>query len=238
MAHRILVIEDETEIAGYLRRGLTLEGFQVTVAADGPAGLAAAREQAPDLVILDVMLPGMDGFEVARRLRQALDAPIVMLTARDAVADRVTGLEQGADDYLIKPFAFEELLARIRAHLRRQQRAGSAELLRVGALSMNLAAHEVRYGDRLVPLTAKEFDLLELFMRSPNHVLTREQIYDRVWGYDFGGESNIIEVYIRYLRNKLAAAGAPRLLETIRNVGYILRDPPTPSDRSPTDKDA
>ncbi len=231
MAQRILVIEDEAEIAGYLRRGLTLEGFQVAVAADGPTGLAAAREQPPDLVILDVMLPRMDGFEVAERLRAALDAPIIMLTARDAVEDRVAGLEHGADDYLVKPFAFEELLARIRAQLRRQQRIDSPETLRVGSLIMNLAAHEVHYGDRPVALTAKEFDLLELFMRQPNRVLTREQIYDRVWGYDFGGESNIIEVYVRYLRNKLTAAGAPRMLETVRNVGYILRDPPLESSR-------
>lgn len=231
MAQRILVIEDEAEIAGYLRRGLTLEGFQVTVAADGPTGLAAAREQPPDLVILDVMLPQLDGFAVAERLRAALDVPIIMLTARDAVEDRVAGLEHGADDYLVKPFAFEELLARIRAQLRRQQRAGSPETLRVGSLIMNLAAHEVRYNDQPIALTAKEFDLLELFMRYPNRVLTREQIYDRVWGYDFGGESNIIEVYVRYLRNKLAAVGAPRMLETVRNVGYILRDAPFESPR-------
>jgi DNA-binding response OmpR family regulator len=231
MTQRILVIEDEAEIAGYLRRGLTMEGYHVTVAGDGQAGLAAARDQPPDLVILDVMLPKLDGFQVAERLRAALDAPIIMLTARGEVADRVAGLEHGADDYLVKPFAFEELLARIKAALRRQQRTSAPEVLHVGPLHMNLAAHEVRYDQRLLTLTAKEFELLELFMRHPNQVLSRDQIYDRVWGYDFGGESNIIEVYIRYLRHKLEADGEPRLLDTVRNVGYILRERPgeTPS---------
>jgi two-component system, OmpR family, response regulator MprA len=199
---RILIIEDEPEIAGYLRRGLVLEGFQVTVAPDGPAGLAAARETPHDLVVLDLMLPGIDGLEVAKRLRAASDIPIIILTARDAVADRVRGLETGADDYLVKPFAFEELLARIRV----------------------TAARELRVGERRVELTAKEYELLELFMRHPNQVLTREVIYDRVWGYDFGGESNIIEVYVRYLRQKLEASGEPRVIQTVRGAGYILRD--------------
>ncbi len=223
MAQHILVIEDEAEIAGYLRRGLLMEGDSVAVAADGLAGLAAAREQPPDLVIVDVMLPKLDGFAVTERLRAALDMPIIMLTARGEVADRVAGLEHGADDYLVKPFAFEELLARIHAMLRRQQRTSASEVLRVGALAMNLAAHETRLGERVLALTAKEFELLELFMRNPNHVLTREQIYDRVWGYDFGGESNIIEVYVRTLRQKLEANGEQRVLDTVRNVGYILR---------------
>lgn len=228
MTERILIIEDEAEIAGYLRRGLTLEGYQVEVASDGITGLAAAREHAPDLVILDVMLPGLDGFEVARRLRAALDVPIIMLTARGDVADRVAGLEQGADDYLVKPFAFEELLARIKARLRRQH-ASSSALLRVGPLRMNITSHEVYQGDRPLELTAKEFDLLELFMRHPNQVLSRDQIYDRVWGYDFGGESNIIEVYVRYLRHKLEGNGEERMLQTVRNVGYVLRDHSTAS---------
>ncbi len=223
---QILVIEDEAEIAAYLRRGLTMEGYKVVVAADGPAGLAVAREDPPDLVILDVMLPRLDGFAVAERLRAALAMPIIMLTARGEVADRGAGLEHGADDYLVKPFAFEELLARIKALLRRQQRSAGPETLRVGPLRMNLAAHEVSSGDRLLTLTAKEFELLELFMRHPNQVLTRDQIYDRVWGFDFGGESNIIEVYVRSLRQKLEAGDAPRLLDTVRNVGYILRDHP------------
>lgn len=222
---RILVIEDESEIAGYLRRGLTLEGYQVDVANDGNAGLAAAREHMPDLVVLDLMLPGIDGLEVARRIRAVSDdVPIIMLTARDTVADRVTGLESGADDYLIKPFAFEELLARIRVQLRRRQSAQSSEILRYDGLFIDTAAREVRIGERRIELTAKEYELLELFMRHPQQVLTREVIYDRVWGYDFGGESNIIEVYVRYLRQKLEAGGEARLIQTVRGVGYILRE--------------
>ncbi len=219
----ILIVEDEPEIAGYLRRGLAFEGFSVQVAADGHAAIAAARERPPDLVVLDVMLPGIDGLEVARRLRSASTVPIIMLTARDAVPDRVAGLDAGADDYLIKPFAFEELLARIRVQLRRQ-RAEPAAVLRFGPLSIDTGAHEVSIGERRLDLTAKEYDLLELFLRHPNHVLTRDVIFDRVWGYDFGGESNIIEVYVRYLRQKLEAGGEPRLIHTLRGVGYILRE--------------
>ncbi|RRR73266.1 MAG: DNA-binding response regulator [Candidatus Viridilinea halotolerans] len=220
----ILIIEDELEIANYLRRGLVLEGFQVTVAHDGNAGLTAARETTFDLVILDLMLPGLDGFEVAGRLRAASDVPIIMLTARDAVADRVRGLEHGADDYLVKPFAFEELLARIRVQLRRRQTAQTHDVLRFGNLQLDTAARELRVAERRVELTSKEYDLLDLFMRHPNQVLTREVIYDRVWGYDFGGESNIIEVYVRYLRQKLEANGEARLIQTVRGAGYILRE--------------
>ncbi len=220
----ILIVEDEAEIAGYLRRGLMFEGFSVEVAADGHQALAAARERPPDLVVLDLMLPGIDGLEVARRLRSVSDVPIIMLTARDAVPDRVAGLEAGADDYLIKPFAFEELLARIRVQLRRRQREETTTVLRYGPLVMDTAAHDVTIGSRRVELTAKEYDLLELFMRHPQQVMTREVIYDRVWGYDFGGESNIIEVYVRYLRQKLEARGEPRLIHTVRGVGYILRE--------------
>ena len=220
----ILIVEDEAEIAGYLRRGLTFEGYTVEIASDGRQALDIAREQPPDLVVLDLMLPGIDGLEVARRLRAASDVPIIMLTARDAIPDRVAGLEAGADDYLSKPFAFEELLARIRVQLRRRQREDAATVLRYGPLTMDLAAHEVTIGDRRVDLTAKEYDLLELFMRHPQQVLTRDVIYDRVWGYNFGGESNIIEVYVRYLRQKLEAHGEPRLIHTVRGVGYILRE--------------
>lgn len=220
----ILIIEDELEIANYLRRGLVLEGFQVTVTHHGNAGLQAARETPFDLVILDLMLPGIDGLEVAGRLRAASDIPIIILTARDAVADRVRGLEQGADDYLVKPFAFEELLARIRVQLRRRQTSQTSEILRFGRLSLDTAARELRIGERRIELTAKEYDLLELFMRHPNQVLTREVIYDRVWGYDFGGESNIIEVYVRYLRQKLEANGEVRVIQTVRGAGYIMRE--------------
>ncbi|MEP7189781.1 MAG: response regulator transcription factor, partial [Roseiflexaceae bacterium] len=206
MTH-ILIVEDESEIAGYLRRGLAFEGYSAEIAVNGLAALAAARERAPDLVVLDLMLPGVDGLEVARRLRAASDVPIIMLTARDAVPDRVAGLEAGADDYLVKPFAFEELLARIRVQLRRRQRDDQPTQLHYAALTMDTAAHETHIAGRRVELTAKEYELLELFVRHPQQVLTREVIYDRVWGYDFGGESNIIEVYVRYLRQKLESAG-------------------------------
>ena len=224
MPQRILIIEDETEIANYLRRGLGYEGFAVEIASDGLAALAIARERMPDVVVLDLMLPGLDGMEVAQRLRAGSSVPIIMLTARDSVADRVAGLERGADDYLVKPFAFEELLARIRVQLRRHQAQDTGEVLRFGALAVDLAAHEVRLGDRRIEFTAKEFELLELFMRHPRQVLTRVLLYERIWGYDFGGESNVIEVYIRALRQKLESAGAPRLIHTLRGVGYVLRE--------------
>jgi DNA-binding response OmpR family regulator len=223
MSEHILIVEDEQEISGYLRRGLVFEGYSVEIAADGATALAAARERPPDLVILDLMLPKIDGLEVAQRLRAVSDVPIIMLTARDAVPDRVAGLEAGADDYLVKPFAFEELLARIRVQLRRRSREGQPTVLRYGPLTMDTAAHSTYIGDRRVELTTKEYELLELFLRHPQQVLTREVIYDRVWGYDFGGESNIIEVYVRYLRQKLEAGGEPRLIHTVRGVGYILR---------------
>lgn len=224
MTDTILVIEDEERIGDFLRRGLTFEGYKVLLAGDGPGGLAIARDQPPDLIILDWMLPGLDGLEVCRRLRAAGATPILMLTAKDAVPDRVTGLDAGADDYLVKPFAFDELLARIRALLRRSRPAESAETLKFADLTLDTAAREARRGDRRLDLTAKEFDLLELFMRHPRQVMTREVIYDRIWGYDFGGESNIIEVYIRYLRQKTEASGEPRLIHTVRSVGYVLRE--------------
>ena len=224
MPQRILIIEDETEIANYLRRGLSYEGFTVDIAGDGTSALAIARERMPDVVVLDLMLPGLDGMEVAQRLRAASSVPIIMLTARDSVADRVAGLERGADDYLVKPFAFEELLARIRVQLRRHQAQDSGEILQFGNLSLDLVAHEVRLGDQRVTFTAKEFELLELFMRHPRQVLTRDMLYDRIWGYDFGVESNVIEVYIRALRQKLESVGAARLIHTIRGVGYVLRE--------------
>jgi two-component system, OmpR family, response regulator MprA len=226
MPQRILIVDDEAEIADYLRRGLTYEGFAVEIAGDGMAALAAAREHPPDVVVLDLMLPGLDGMEVAQRLRAGSNTPIIMLTARDSVADRVAGLERGADDYLVKPFAFEELLARIRVQLRRHHAQDTGEVLRFGALTVDLAAHEVRLGERRIDFTAKEFELLELFMRHPRQVLTRDQLYERIWGYDFGGESNVIEVYVRALRQKLEQAGAARLIHTLRGVGYVLREEP------------
>jgi two-component system response regulator MprA len=224
MRERILVIEDEDRILQLLRRGLTYEGYRVETAADGTSGLASARETPPDLVILDWMLPGIDGLEVCRRLRAGGNVPILMLTAKDAVADRVQGLDSGADDYLVKPFEFDELLARIRALLRRTRPEG-AEMLSFGDLRLDTGTHQGFRGERSFELTAKEYELLELFLRHPRQVLTREVIYDRVWGYDFGGESNIIEVYVRYLRQKTETDGEPRLIHTVRGVGYVLREP-------------
>jgi DNA-binding response OmpR family regulator len=223
MTSHILVIEDEIRIADFVKRGLTFEGFRVSVAADGLTGLALARDDPPDLVLLDWMLPGLDGLEVCRRLREASPVPIIMLTAKESVPDRVAGLNAGADDYVVKPFAFDELLARIRAQLRRTQ-PPSSEVLHFANLTMDTATREVKRGERKVDLTTKEYDLLELFMRHPRQVLTREVIYDRIWNYDFGGESNIIEVYVRYLRQKLEAGDEPRLIQTVRGVGYALRE--------------
>lgn len=224
MSQHILIVEDEAEIATYLTRGLAYDGYSIARVNTGSAALAAAREHPPDLVILDLGLPDMDGLEVARRLRAGPPMAILMLTARDTVADRVAGLEGGADDYLTKPFAFEELLARVHVQLRRQQALTQGERLQLGPLRVDVAAHEVTVQNQRVDLTAKEFEVLELFLRHPHQVLTREQVYERVWGYDFGSDSNVLEVYVRALRQKLEAAGAARLLHTMRGVGYILRE--------------
>jgi two-component system response regulator MprA len=224
----VLVVDDDQKIQAVLRRGLGLEGFRVELAGDGREALAALRRSDFDLVILDVMLPGMSGLDVCRRLREVSDTPILMLTARDTVSDKVNGLESGADDYLVKPFALEELLARVRALLRR--RAPSAaplgDELTYADLLLNPITREVRRGSRRLELTAREFDLLEFFLRHPRHVLTREQIFRAVWGFDFLGSSNVIDVYVRSLREKLEADGQPRLLHTLRGVGYSLRDAP------------
>jgi len=223
MTNRVLVIEDEDRIRQFLQRGLTYENYRVDVAGDGPTGLALARENPPDVVILDWMLPGMDGLEVCRRLRAAGPVPILMLTAKDTVGDRVMGLDAGADDYLVKPFAFDELLARLRALLRRAAPT-QPEVLHFANLSLDTGTRQAFRGERAIDLTAKEYELLELFMRHPRQVLTREVIFDRVWGYDFGGESNIIEVYVRYLRQKTEAGRETRLVHTVRGVGYVLRE--------------
>jgi DNA-binding response OmpR family regulator len=225
MSNKILLIEDEPQIAAVIRRGLQREGYTVIAAADGETGLDLAFAELPDLIVLDVMLPGIDGLTVCRQIREGeLQTPILMLTAKDAVPDRVAGLEAGADDYLVKPFAFEELLARVRALGRRRAPIESDAPLTFGDLTLDPTTRMAHRGDRNIELTAKEYDLLELFMRHPKQVLTRDQIYDRIWGYDFGGESNIIEVYIRYLRSKLEANNEPRLLHTVRGVGYALRE--------------
>ena len=222
-AARILVIDDDPKIRSVVRRGLVYEGFRVTEAGSGEEGLDKARDRTPDLVVLDVMLPGIDGLEVCRRLREAGDeVSILMLTARDEVKDRVEGLETGADDYLVKPFSFEELLARVRALLRRRP-TQSGEMLRFGDLDLDVDAHEASRAGRPIPLTTTEFNLLLLLMHHPRKVLTRDVIMDRVWSYDFGGESNVLEVYVRYLRNKLEAGGEPRLIHTVRGSGYVLK---------------
>jgi two-component system response regulator MprA len=223
MSARILVIEDEERIRNFLQRGLTFEGYRVDTAPDGEAGLEIARDNPPDLVLLDLMLPGLDGLEVCRRLRSVSDIPILMLTARESVEDRVTGLDAGADDYLVKPFAFDELMARVRALLRRAQPT-KPQVYRFGDLELDTGTRQGRRAGRLFDLTAKEYELLELFMRHPRQVLTREIIFDRVWDYDFGGESNIIEVYVRYLRQKTEGDGLPRFIHTVRGIGYVLRE--------------
>ena len=224
MSERILIIEDEPRIADLLRRGLLYENYEVEVAPDGEAGLTAARDRPPALVLLDLMLPGIDGLTVCKRLRSASQVPILILTAKEAVPDRVAGLDAGADDYLVKPFSFDELLARVRAQLRRHQPTTSVDILHFADLTLNPTTHEVHRGDQRIELTAREFELLTLFMQHPKQVLTRDLIYDRIWGYDFGGESNIIEVYIRYIRSKLEEDGSPRLIHTVRGVGYALRE--------------
>jgi two-component system response regulator MprA len=223
MSARVLIIEDDEQILKFLRRGLAYEGYQVDTAMDGPSGLAIARDNPPDVVVLDLMLPGMDGLEVCRRLRAGGPVPILILTAKDTLNDRIQGLDMGADDYMVKPFNLDELLARIRALLRRSQPA-HPQVLRFADLTLDTGTRQAVRGDKVIPLTAKEYELLELFMRSPRQVITRETIFDKVWGYDFGGESNIIEVYIRYLRQKLEEGGQPRLLHTVRGMGYVLRE--------------
>lgn len=225
MVERILVVEDEARIASLISRGLRLEGYQVEVAPNGETALDKAFGNPPDLIVLDLMLPDIDGLEVCRQLRIAgADEPVLMLTAKDAIPDRVAGLDAGADDYLVKPFAFDELLARIRALLRRVAPSEANVPLQFADLELDPATRLARRGEREIELTAKEYDVLELFMRHPRQVLTRDIIYDRIWGYDFGGESNIIEVYVRYLRAKLEAGGEPRLIHTVRGVGYVLRE--------------
>jgi DNA-binding response OmpR family regulator len=221
---RILLVEDEHKISDMVRRGLTLEGYRVETAFDGEAGLEMAGRTPYALIVLDIMLPKLDGLEVCRALRAAgSQTPILMLTARDSVPDRVAGLNSGADDYLIKPFAFDELAARVKALLRRRA-AAEAEVLQFADLKMDTATREVWRGERRIDLTAKEFDVLELFMRHPRQVLTRDILYERAWGYDFAGESNIIEVYVRYIRAKLELENESRLLHTVRGVGYVLRE--------------
>lgn len=225
MNERILIIEDDEAIVRVIRRSLAYEGYKVDAAFDGETGLSIAQENKPDLVILDWMLPGMDGLEVCERLRASYNLPIIMLTAKDTTQDRVHGLDAGVDDYIVKPFELEELHARIRALLRRTQ-PERMPVLSFADLSLDTSTRQATRKNRVITLTAKEYDLLELFLRHPRQVLTRDVIFDRVWGYDFGGESNVLDVYIRYLRQKLEAANEIRLLHTVRGVGYVLRETP------------
>src|SRR6266542_3557782 len=224
---RILVVDDERAVRESLRRALTLEGYEVELAEDGEEALVRLRsgESHPDALVLDVLMPGLNGLDVCRTLRRAGDrVPVLMLTARDQVDDRVAGLDAGADDYLVKPFALEELHARLRALLRRGGN-GTGEVLRFADLEMNPATREVSRTGEPIELTRTEFSLLELFMLNPRQVLTRSIIFERVWGYDFGYGSNSLDVYIGYLRRKTEAGGRPRLIQTVRGVGYALREP-------------
>ena len=223
MAARILVVDDDRRITAMLRRALAYEGYEVDLAPDGAKGLLSARDRPPDIVILDVMMPGLDGLEVCRRLRSAGDVPILMLTARDEVPDRVAGLDAGADDYLVKPFALEELIARVRALLRRRE-GSTGTLLSFGDLRLDTARRDAYRGERPIELTTKEYELLALFLRHPRQVLTRDVILEQVWGYDFGGDANVLEVYVGYLRNKLEEGGESRLIQTVRGAGYVLRE--------------
>jgi len=221
---RVLVVDDDRAVSGSLDRALRLEGYEVVLAGSGAAALEALALDPPDAVVLDLQLPDIDGLEVCRRMRVAGDdTPVLMLTARDAVNDRVAGLDAGADDYLVKPFALAELLARLRALLRRGT-GSEGEVLRFDDLVLDLGTREARRGERLFTLTRIEFDLLELFLRHPRQVLTRDVILERVWGYDFDSGTNSLAVYVGYLRRKTEEAGEPRRIHTVRGVGYVLRE--------------
>lgn len=226
MSTHILIVDDDSRVTNALRRTLTYEGYHVSTALDGRTALEIARTKSPDLVILDLMLPGIDGLEVCRRLRAVENGvAILMLTARDAIADRVAGLEIGADDYLVKPFALEELLARVKALLRRHNPADVArEVLCFADLELDTATRQAKRGQRSIELSTTEYELLSLFLRNPRVVLTRNVLMDRIWGRDFEGGPNVLEVYIGHLRSKLEQDGAKRLLQTVRGAGYVLRN--------------
>ena len=222
MSPNVLVVDDDPKITQLLRRTLSIEGYNVHTADSGASGLDAARSHEPDLVILDVLMPGMDGLEVCRRLRASSDTPILMLTAKDEVGDRVQGLDSGADDYVVKPFALEELLARVRALLRRHEPSGAP--LSYKDLELDTGSRTARRGEREMTLSTTEFELLQYFMRHPRRVLSRDAILNAVWGADFERPTNVVEVYIGYLRSKLEAEGEPRLIHTVRGAGYVLRE--------------
>ncbi len=219
----ILLIEDEKKIARFIELELIHEGYRIIKAEDGRLGLELAEKGGWDLMLLDIMLPGLNGLEVLRRLRRTSDLPVIMLTARDAVMDKVTGLDTGADDYITKPFSIEELLARIRTALRKQQ-AAALPRLSVGPLQMDIARHAVTVGGENIDLTGREFSLLQYLMENQSIVLSRDVLLEKVWGYDYPGETNIVDVYIRYLRNKIDEAYGVKLLHTVRGIGYVLRE--------------
>jgi len=230
MPPRVLVVDDDPKITAFLRRSLTLEGYDVVVANSGTEALRSIAADPPDLMVLDVMMPDVDGLEVCRRVRAAGEKfPILMLTARDAVTDRVKRAGSGGHDYLVKPFALEELLARLRA-LRRRGAASPGEggeslpVLQYADLKLDTATREAFRGQRRITLTAKEYELLHVFLSHPRQVLTRDTLMEKVWGYDYSGESNVLEVYVGYLRSKLEAGGEPRLIQTVRGVGYVLKE--------------
>ena len=225
MQTKILIIEDEAKIARFIELELSHEGYACAKAADGRTGLEMAESGAYDLVLLDIMLPELNGLEVLRRLRKTSDVPVIVLTARDAVMDKVSGLDMGADDYVTKPFAIEELLARIRLALRRGGASKTKEdLLVCGSLSLSVPRHEVRWDGSEIDLTSREFSLLQTLLENKNVVLSRDSLLEKVWGYDYMGETNVVDVYVRYLRNKIAAAGGENVIQTVRGVGYVIRD--------------
>lgn len=221
---RVLVVDDDPSITSVLKRGLSYAGFAVDTASSGAEGLTIARERPPDVAVLDIMLPGLNGFEVLERLRTAdAQLPVLMLTGRDAPSDQVAGLERGADDYVTKPFTFEILAARIRALLRRRE-SEHPQLLHFTDLSLDGGTRRACRGEREIDLTSTEYDLLSEFLQHPRRVLPKEFLMDRVWGYDFGGNANVLEVYVKQLRQKLEAEGEPRLIHTLRGTGYVLRE--------------
>lgn len=226
MRYDILVVDDDDKITSLLRRSLAFEGYLVRTAANGKEGLAQMMEKDPDLVILDIMMPELDGWEVCRRIRASgSSVPVLILTAKDEVEDRVKGLDLGADDYLVKPFALEEMLARVRALLRRKSEISPREekQLRFEDLVMDLDTREVARGEQMIQLTAKEFELLQLFLQNPRRVLARDIIMEKIWGFDYSGESNVLEVYVALLRQKLEQEGKPRIIHTVRGAGYVLK---------------
>ena len=220
----ILVVDDDRRITSMLSRALRAEGYEVRTANDGAEGLSRVRDRQPDLVVLDLLMPGVDGLEVCRRLREESNLPILILTAKDETDDRVQGLDNGADDYLVKPFALDELLARVRALLRRRE-TREDRVLRFADLALDLTSRIATRGEQGIELTTREFELLAYFMRHPREVLAQDQILDRVWDGQYDAESNVLHVYVGYLRNKLEAGGQPRLIHTVRGVGYVLREP-------------